>query len=168
MNVSETKAVLRILEESFQGFSPTEETVNVWAAVLADLPPSDAKKAALEICRTDTRVPCPSRLLEAARGQIQGHEEPPSMIWERIVNLATQGERGKVIFEAHESPRTKSAVYTAGGFDYIRRVDLDRLPFVRRDFLTAYEERRGYEQKRIESQKVIELVNLVAEKKMIK
>jgi len=167
MNVSETKAVLRILEESFQGFSPTEETANVWAAVLADLPASDAKKAVLEICRTDTRVPCPSRLLEAARGQIEGHEEPPSMIWERIVTLASQGERGKIIFEAHESRRTKSAIHTAGGFDYIRRVDLDKLPFVRRDFLNAYEERRGYEERKAGSQKVIDLVNLVSEKKQL-
>lgn len=168
MNINETKAVLRILEESFQDFKPSDETASVWAAVLADLPASDAKKAALEVCRTDTKAPCPSRILAVARGQNEGYDEPPSMIWERIVQLAANGERGKAIFDTHESPRTRSAVYSIGGFNYLRRAEVSQLPFIRRDFLTAYQDRQTYEVRKIESQKVIDLVNLVAEKKQIK
>lgn len=168
MDIKETGALLTIIAEAYQNFTPSETTASVWASILGDVTALDAKKAILEIVRVDKYPPTPARVLEVVREGMAQPEEQPSIIWERLVQLASQGERGKAIFDAHESPRVKSALYSIGGFSYLRRAEISSLPYIRRDFLTAYQERKTFEEKRIASQKVIDLVNLVSEKKQLK
>lgn len=167
MNIKETEALLTIISEAYQNFQPTETTASVWSSILGDVTALDAKKAILEIVRVDKYPPTPARVLEVIREGAAQPEEPPSMIWERLVQLASQGDRGKAIFDIHESQRVKSAVNSIGGFNYLRRAEISSLSYIRKDFLIAYQERKVFDEKKIASQKVIDLVNLVSEKKQL-
>lgn len=170
MTIEEVKSIFRIFEQSFPDFIASEEKAKVWSVVLADVSFSDAKMATIEICRSDKRFPVPARLLEVIRNNKKQSsiEEPPESIWERLMKLAQRGDVGEEEFEAKESARTKKAVGSIGGFRHLRYGDLSSMPFVRRDFIAAYNEFVGYEQKKIANEQLKELVSNLAEMKLLK
>lgn len=168
MKIEEVKTIFRIFEQSFPDFIASEEKARIWAVVLADVSFSDAKTATIEICRSDKKPPVPARLIEVIRTLKAELEEPPEMVWERIVNLAKKGDEGEWIFNNTENARVKKAIRSVGGFSRIRYADFDALPFVRRDFILAYKEFIGFEERQIADVQLKALVNNLAQAKLLK
>lgn len=174
MNKKETAQMLAIIGTTFpQVMSGGATTVNVWTAILGDLPSEAVTTATLKLLATNKYEPKPAEIREATLSLIHEQQKPTDNVptvdeaWEEVMKNLNQ-------YEDHSwsHPLIKKAVKIIG---YMNIVASENMGVERGHFFKVYESLRKRELDHINNIQALQMtkrlqgiVNLALENKSLK
>lgn len=169
MTENETAKILMAITGLFGNFKPNEMTHPTWHRLLGALPFRDVISALDTYIATGAEfAPTPGQLLKILerRALPQGDLVTPDEAWAMAVSAAQVGS-----LDGLKHERTLAAIEQVS-FHRIRYADIEtELPFVRRDFIAAYERSAERDETQREAlpaaSKITAIVNNLAERKML-
>lgn len=167
MTPTEIAKLVQITQGNYPNWKPSEITPEVWLELLKDFP-WDAIKKALKIYMSQPHefAPNPGQLIGIIKQRCAPHKLTPDEAWSIAVGASCSGRLHEI------DPRAAAAAQQVG-VSRIRYADLEtEIPFVRRDFIAAYErmEERDdlVQQTSLPSEtNLLEMINGLAAKKQI-
>lgn len=137
------KKAFYVWAASYKFFAPedVEFTIAVWARAFRGISPAAVSAAAEEWVARSNKEPTPADIRELALLFENRHQRVlPEVAWEELVKAAQQGlTLQQVSKRFRKYPRVVQAIRSVG-WDRVRMADtIKEIPFVRRDFLNAYE-----------------------------
>lgn len=169
MTENDTAKILMAITGVFSSFRPNEMTHPTWHRLLGGLSMSDVISALDSYVASGAEfAPTPGQLLKILerRALPEAEKVTPDEAWAMAISAASVGTLKGLNHE-----RTLNAIQQIG-FERLRYADLETaLPFVRRDFITAYERSAERDEQQHEAlpaaENIRQIINGLANRKMI-
>lgn len=136
MTLAETYALFAIMKAVHPNHPTPDETVQVYAELLADIAFADAKAAVKHLLKTSSFFPKPAEIIEAAKSAATGLPSGADAWAEVERSMNKTGYYGRPTW-SHSA--IQATIRALGGWQELCRADVEQ---VKRRFLPAYRELR--------------------------